>query len=1032
MSEFEHRERWKLIEDLFHRALEIPTLQRNDFIKAASADDERIEHEVRSLLEAFECSTEFLEDLENSERALLDELCDELQPAGERQRLKFMARGSHKDEVGSERSATLPEKTSPRAGRYRSSLSPLEPGLPFDVIKQAIESERPDYELREEIGRGGTGIVFRARDHRLDRDLAIKVLHRGGSLGFDETTQAGLGMLEQEGRAAASLASDHIVRVLEIVDSSYPFLVLEWISGPSLRQLLAKHETLAPIVAADIGRQIARGIGAAHLRGLTHGDIKPANVLLEAQWDSTTHSPELTWETEFNLENWRVKVADFGMATTTDVENEEGPAYAVGKKAFDSKRFVGTPAYASPDTLLLRSPCDARSDVWSAGATLYRMLAGVTPYRGAPHTIVRQMENSEPIRARILNPQIPLDLESICMKALARDPQQRYANGIELAEDLDRFLSGYPVLARPISNWQKFASWSKRNPKLAWMSAGLVAMIFVSFVGALVFAAVMASMNRRIVAQTRESDLARLQRIIEADPALLPLGLDALPVSGELAFPLLNNVINDPHSEYQAKVNAAIALAELGEVRAEILVEAVQRATLSPNQCQNLIRGLRHANEESVQRLALAFSTSDSDDDKIRLAIVAWSLHAPQLFEQIAEQDLNPTLRTRLIHTLPDFHPSIDEVDTWLSTTHRSDVQYLICMALALMANNNETQSVAQKQKVLSQLETILSVTNDPGVFSAASTALSRWQESNVVALSTVTNTSHSASSPMLTRIEPATDQPWLELEPDLRLMRIPAGSADLGRTSEILYSDYPRHRVNITKPYYLADRETTIGMFQQFLNDPGYPPAAKPDPSQRIDPEAWVSPTPRHPVQRVSWYEATMFCNWLSHRYGRQPRYEFSDDRTLVKINYDADGFHLPTEAQWEMACRAGSETMFSFGDDFDLFHHYGAFSSARKMSAVICGSLLPNRFGLFEMHGNVWEWCEDWYSPGGEVELTDPYGPENSHTEEQSRIYRGGGIATSSGEPISSARGRGSPESQFLNLGFRVALPVSPSGND
>jgi formylglycine-generating enzyme required for sulfatase activity len=152
------------------------------------------------------------------------------------------------------------------------------------------------------------------------------------------------------------------------------------------------------------------------------------------------------------------------------------------------------------------------------------------------------------------------------------------------------------------------------------------------------------------------------------------------------------------------------------------------------------------------------------------------------------------------------------------------------------------------------------------------------------------------------------------------------------------------------------------------------------------------------------------------------------TDPEALVEIptwrwNREANGIRLPTEAEWEFACRANAETDYHFGNDERLVPLYINVSNFRRKPLVPGGSLLPNRFGLYEMHGNVWEWCFDWYSAMEPSPMVDPQGPSAFIPEMAGKVYRGGGVAQSSGDPGSGARGRALPNSRFGNLGFRIA---------
>jgi formylglycine-generating enzyme required for sulfatase activity len=148
--------------------------------------------------------------------------------------------------------------------------------------------------------------------------------------------------------------------------------------------------------------------------------------------------------------------------------------------------------------------------------------------------------------------------------------------------------------------------------------------------------------------------------------------------------------------------------------------------------------------------------------------------------------------------------------------------------------------------------------------------------------------------------------------------------------------------------------------------------------------------------------------------------------------LNSEANGFRLPTEAEWEYACRCFSQTIYCYGNDPERFKYYGLGSEYTSLPSAPVRSRLPNAFGLFDMHGNVWEWCHDWYSDLTNQPLVDPFGPDQPIAgNDLVRVYRGGGVGTFSGRIDSESRGQGPPNVKYDNLGFRVVLPVSGKGS-
>jgi tetratricopeptide (TPR) repeat protein len=308
------------------------------------------------------------------------------------------------------------------------------------------------YRVQAELGRGGMGVVFRAYDEALQRPVAVKVLRP--ELDDPRARER----LLREARLAAQFRHDHVVTVHAVVSppGRPPYLVMEYVPGPTLAALLEQEKCLPPARAAELLVQVADGLAAAHAAGLIHRDIKPGNILLDPA-------------------TGRAKLTDFGLA------RDEALPSSLTKEGL----LAGTPAYMSPEQAGGQAGLDGRTDVYSLGVALYEALTGELPFRGTPAMLLQQILHEEPRPPRRLSDAIPRDLETVCLKALAKEPGRRYQTAAELAADLRRFLAGEPVRARPAGPVERGWRWCRRNPRLALLTLALAVVFLVGVSGIL-------------------------------------------------------------------------------------------------------------------------------------------------------------------------------------------------------------------------------------------------------------------------------------------------------------------------------------------------------------------------------------------------------------------------------------------------------------------------------------------------------------------------------------------------------------------
>jgi hypothetical protein len=322
----------------------------------------------------------------------------------------------------------------------------------------------PGYEVIGELGRGSMGVVYKALQEGLNRLVALKVVRLGASASDDA-----LRRFVEEARLVASLQHPNIVQIYEIgLENDLPFFSMELIEGGSLAEQIAGRPQ-RPRQAAQLLEPLARAVHLAHGRGIIHRDLKPANILLVPP-DVGSLTPEAltaaTGRATSDPCSWTPKVTDFGLAKQLDADS--------GRT--ESGMILGTPSYMAPEQAEGKSrEVGPAADVYGLGAILYELLTGRPPYVAeSPMETMLQLFQIEPVSPSRLQPKVPRDLETICLKCLHKEPHKRYGSAEELAQDLQRFLAGEPIAARRPSAAERLWRWARRRPALATLAACLV------------------------------------------------------------------------------------------------------------------------------------------------------------------------------------------------------------------------------------------------------------------------------------------------------------------------------------------------------------------------------------------------------------------------------------------------------------------------------------------------------------------------------------------------------------------------------
>jgi len=459
-------------------------------------------------------------------------------------------------------------------------------------------------------------------------------------------------------------------------------------------------------------------------------------------------------------------------------------------------------------------------------------------------------------------------------------------------------------------------------------------------------------------------------------------------------------------AEPQHKLALAYAMARYGEVDVPFLVSRIERS--APEEVDNFAAAFgpaRQASSEAIHDLAKKATAEQHWRLKARLAVVALHLDDDRIAAGMCRIDdrPDPVQRTIFIDELPAWHGDVTRLAMYCQARSDAALRSGLCLGIGGIPSGQLTDAERDAWKpVLTQW---YETASDGVTHSAAGWASRQW----------------GIEAPAL----PATSQPsdgrqWLVNSLGMTLLKMNPGvfvRKDQNAT------EAKEQTVQLTRAFFLSDREISVGQFHEFISDAKYPDAEKPEKWQGVD--ARISPTPDHPVQVVNWYDAVLFCNWLSRKERRTPCYERTGKKEKTgngeheawRLVADATGYRLPTEAEWEYSCRAGTTTEYASGSDEEMLRKYAVLQASHTASG---GSKLPNGWGLFDMHGNVWEWCWDGYEKyDAKSPSVDPTGAAGV----PDRVIRGGSWIITAGDARASFRIWGSPESRSIRLGFRVA---------
>ncbi|MFM7293163.1 MAG: SUMF1/EgtB/PvdO family nonheme iron enzyme [Planctomycetia bacterium] len=853
------------------------------------------------------------------------------------------------------------------------------------------------YRVEGTLGQGGMGAVLLATDTRLDRKVAIKRI-----LGEAAGNRMAVQRFLTEAKAIAALNHPNIVQIYDYGRAKEgPFLIMEYVDGGSLLERC--RESALPLdEAIDLACQLCDGLAKAHDLGIIHRDIKPANVLLTK--DGT---PKLT---------------DFGLAKAEAGDHGQTMTGAI----------LGTPDFMPPEQRRDASEVDARSDLWSLAATVYQMVTGRSPkimrfdllpaevmkvlgkaledaksdrfqtareFRDA--LLVAVSSQGRPVVAGGLqamdgvlqegqckacgtvtsdltrkfcrNPQCGASLRAACLKCNAQIPVwdsicgECSGNQPVLLESKRKLLEATRAEAESLLAELAFDGAMSRAEEIAAESHVELADI-AQWAKAFVSSTRAERDRQHTVATEHLQDAIKHARACDYPAAISALKAIPEPLRGgrEEVSALLEQCRG--HQEESSRLISEIAQ-RITRKEIDGLLPQVERAAQLRGDRADLLKIRQQLTERRDARLSRARAAMESGDVQAASKELAGA----------AGEDLGE--EAQLLHRVTRAAAAEERL---LAIVREAKADGVVSgdEARTIVEAGEEYLSLnpaSEKAKLLVEQAREIA---DRHARRLQEAEARRLQDAEARRRVTRALTGEASAAETLA-LPPVRNSIGIELK------LLPAGTFTMGQASGD--SDETPHQVTLTKPFYIGVHEVTNAQWKRVMGN---------------EPSNWKDAD--RPVERVSWEDAVEFCRKLS---------ELPEERKAGRV------YRLPTEAEWEYACRAGTDTKYSFGDDESKLGEYGWFDGNSDQETHPVGKKKPNAWGLYDMHGNIWEWCSDWYGEYPNRAVTDPQGPSGA----SDRVSRGGCWYYPAGYCRSADRGRYDPSIRNFCLGFRLALSSS-----
>ncbi len=778
----------------------------------------------------------------------------------------------------------------------------LGPEMPDDLpeVDGALGRLVGEYVILDRIGRGGMGVVYRALQRGANRIVALKLIKADwwGDSTADSQCEAAI-RFRNETRVHAQLEHDHIVPIYDAGHADgLLFFSMRLIKGRSLAQIVRSDGPLPPRRAAYYLEAIARAIKYAHDNNVLHRDVKPGNIMVG--------------------EHDRPYLIDLGLAKSleaTDYTTLTGKA-------------LGTPEYMSPEQARGANDVGFSCDVYGLGATLFALLTGRPPFSGpSPHVVLRKVIDEEPAWPREQNKRVGRELKAICLKCLEKEPGKRFASAGDVAAVLNKYLNYESTGVTLPGPWTWIVKWVKRQPWRA-VAAGL----------ALTTIIIVAAATAWTTYRNHAMADVLVRHLTTAPLADLPRTIKLMESSRGWVIPRLHKMLRGSSVAPELRTRALLGLLPFEPARADELIE--QLVTSTHEEHRVIREALRERWPDLAPKLqSMLAGTTFSAATRTRAAAALIALDAPKApAGRMAWSELrltpDPGPRVELLDWLVRSRVEPDVLANRLETEPDLSVRRQLIQSLGALGDRKPPAGASASLGV--RLKTLYVNHPDPGIHSSLAYLMRRWGMGADVKL---LDTALAA--------KPPGGRSWYV--------------NSLGMTMALVVPEKiqasPGGHGQLPARYAIATTETPLALFQQF--DPGH--AARRRDEYRTEPVQGPDP----PADVLNYFEAARFCNWLSERE-HIPSEEWcyqpggAEGTVVLAANFAARrGYRLPTVTEWAYAARAGTTTDRYFGPDIAHLDDYAWHRNNAGSYPKPVGTLRPNDFGLFDVIGNVAEWC-------------------------------------------------------------------------